>query len=123
MTVVDADAHLIETEATWAYMESHEARFRPVSRAASAGASATHAWLIDGREHPRFVGDDASTGTTAATRELLDVEARVRHMDALGIDVQDREGPVVAHAAGAAGPGGFRRSRVASQSFAYFAKT
>ena len=29
MPTIDADAHVIETENTWNYLEGHEAEFRP----------------------------------------------------------------------------------------------
>ncbi len=29
MPIIDADAHVIETERTWEYMEDPEAKFRP----------------------------------------------------------------------------------------------
>jgi len=45
-------------------------------------------WLVDGRARFRRWRDDERTGTTAELRELLDVPARVRHMDELGVEVQ-----------------------------------
>ena len=36
----------------------------------------------------RFVRDDGNTRTTVETRELLDVQARLRDMDAMGTEVQ-----------------------------------
>src|SRR5207237_8778367 len=44
--------------------------------------------LIDGTIRLRRWRDDKRTGTVQATRELLDVEARIRHMDELRVDVQ-----------------------------------
>ncbi|MGB7947764.1 MAG: amidohydrolase family protein, partial [Candidatus Binatia bacterium] len=45
-------------------------------------------WVIDGNIRLRRWRDDTRTGTVKATRELLDVDARIRHMDELRIDVQ-----------------------------------
>ena len=89
MPIIDADAHIIETEDTWNYMAPGEERYRPISRtdpAADASVPSAY-WQFDVMREPRMIGNDAMTGTTAATRELLDVPARVRHMDELGIDV------------------------------------
>jgi uncharacterized protein len=95
MLRVDADAHVYETEATWEYMSAAEARYRPVSfdppdgRAIVPGDTRPHSfWMVDGRVDLRRWCTDERTGTTLETRELLDVGARVRHMDAMGVDVQ-----------------------------------
>lgn len=90
MPVIDADAHVIETEDTWAFMEPGEEQYRPKSESAANSDGSTPAayWHFDQIREPRMVGNDKMTGTTAATRELLDVAARVRHMDELGVDVQ-----------------------------------
>jgi predicted TIM-barrel fold metal-dependent hydrolase len=82
MAVIDADAHVIETDRTWDYLEGAERRLRP--RTVSDGGEGY--WLIDGRvfARRRNVGAD----TSVATQELLDIEARLRHMDDLAIDVQ-----------------------------------
>ncbi len=106
---IDADAHVDETEDTWEYIEPSESRFKPVSvepataasrlRASSPGAAVTtrprefrpppsDGWLVDGEIYRRPVRDYPRTGTTAATSQLLDVDARVRHLDELRIDVQ-----------------------------------
>jgi predicted TIM-barrel fold metal-dependent hydrolase len=45
-------------------------------------------WLVDGRTGLRRWREDERTGTTKETRELLDVGARLRHMDQMGVDVQ-----------------------------------
>jgi predicted TIM-barrel fold metal-dependent hydrolase len=82
MAVIDADAHVIETDRTWDYLEGDERKLRP--RTMSDGDDGY--WLIDGRAFARRrnVGAD----TSVATQELLDVAARLRHMDELAIDVQ-----------------------------------
>src|SRR5262249_21216086 len=43
-------------------------------------------WVFEGKRQRRRVRSDEKTQTTKATRELLDVEARVRHMDELGVE-------------------------------------
>jgi uncharacterized protein len=90
---VDADAHVDETDATWEYMTAAESRFKPLAvdpgRPMAAGDTRPHRlWLIDGRIGLRRWRSDERTGTTEITRELVDINARVRHMDELGVDVQ-----------------------------------
>jgi predicted TIM-barrel fold metal-dependent hydrolase len=93
MLRIDVDAHVDETEATWEYLEDGARRFKPVTldpgAATAPGDSRPHRlWLIDGTIRLRRWRDDKRTGTVQATRELLDVDARVRHMDELRVDVQ-----------------------------------
>jgi predicted TIM-barrel fold metal-dependent hydrolase len=45
-------------------------------------------WMIDGKRQIRFIRSDQDSGTTVEARELLDVGARLRHMDELGTDIQ-----------------------------------
>ncbi len=90
MPVIDADTHVDETEATWDFLEPGEEEFRPTTEfPANPDPSRFPAryWRIDGRRQLRFIRGDESTGTTVETRELLDVEARLRAMDELGVDV------------------------------------
>ena len=90
---VDVDAHVDENEATWDYLEENERCFKPVSLDPGAptvpGDMRPHRlWMIDGTILLRRWRDDKRTGTVKATRELIDVEARLRHMDELHVDVQ-----------------------------------
>jgi uncharacterized protein len=90
---VDVDAHVDETEATWEYLDDGARRFKPVTLDPGAptapGDTRPHRlWLIDGTIRLRRWRDDKRTGTIQATRELLDVDARLRHMDELRVDVQ-----------------------------------
>ena len=93
MMRVDADAHVDETEATWAYLSGADERFRPITLDPGGPTVPNdrrphRLWLIDGGTRLRRWRDDERTGTVKATRELLDVDARLRHMDELRIDVQ-----------------------------------
>ncbi len=95
MKVIDSDAHVDETDATWDFLDPEHAKLRPITAvavedAASAGLSGNFLryWNIDGHMRLRRMRDDVRTGTTEATRELKDVPARLRQMDELGIDVQ-----------------------------------
>jgi predicted TIM-barrel fold metal-dependent hydrolase len=85
MVRIDADAHVDEVEATWDYLEPSEARFRPVTLAA---IGRDERWAMDGIEFRRPVRDYQRTGATEATSRLLDVGARLEHLDRLRIDVQ-----------------------------------
>jgi predicted TIM-barrel fold metal-dependent hydrolase len=82
MPTIDADAHVIETDATWEHVDS--AARKHLGKAVSA--SGDDLWLIDGRAFTRRrnVGLD----TPVESQELRDVKARLRHMDELGIGVK-----------------------------------
>ena len=80
---IDCDAHVDETEETWSRIADNLSHARPLT--VDVGS---RMWTWPGRTRPRHVRDDAKTGTTEATRTLRDVDARVRHLDELGIDVQ-----------------------------------
>lgn len=93
MKTVDADAHVIETPATWKHMGPEELMYQPVAVSAPAGPrvegrpqAQTEYWAIDGRLLPRErnIGLDTDRGA----RELSDVGKRLAHMDELEIDVQ-----------------------------------
>ena len=93
MLRIDVDAHIDESEATWEYLDEGARRFKPVSLdpgipTAPGDARPHRLWLVDGAVRIRRWRDDKRTGTVRATRELLDVEARIRHMDELRVDVQ-----------------------------------
>src|ERR671924_1300400 len=100
LQVIDADAHVIETERTWDYLEPSEQRFRPLLFS-SPHDPATQVWVIEGKirgfrfptlseQQLRELSQRASRNmeTPQAARELDDVELRLRHMDQLGIDIQ-----------------------------------
>jgi len=100
MKVIDADAHVIETEETWDYLEPGDRKHRPML-VAPTGDSKRQFWFIDGKirgfrfpsltekdleERTRRTGRSADT--PQASREMSDVSLRVKDMDRLGIDVQ-----------------------------------
>ena len=97
---VDADAHVVESPATWDYLLPSEQKFRPQLFKPEGESQRAH-WVIDGKIRGLFrftfsaedlmkksaqIGRDMTT--TMATRDLADVAARIKHMDDLGIDVQ-----------------------------------
>ena len=83
MSTIDADAHVIETERTWEQMQGSEAKFRPALVDAAGGRKQ---WSIDGRRFSR--GVNVNPEIPPAVREMRDIEARLRHMDELEIDIQ-----------------------------------
>lgn len=84
MAAIDADTHVIETDQTWETMTGEDARFRPVLVTPQGGGG--QYWLIDGRIFSR--GGNVNKNIPAESREMRDIEARLRHMDDLEIDVQ-----------------------------------
>jgi predicted TIM-barrel fold metal-dependent hydrolase len=100
MPTIDSDAHVVETEHTWDFMEPSEQKYRPLI-VRPRGEGGAEYWFIDGkiRGLVRVVMsakemDEVAdrTGrvmkTPRETREMENVPARLRHMDELGIDVQ-----------------------------------
>jgi len=100
MPTIDSDAHVVETEHTWDYMDSHDRKYRPLI-VRPGGEAGQEYWFIDGKIRglvrvvmtARQLADVAArTGrmmeTPRETREMEDVEGRLRHMDELGIDIQ-----------------------------------
>ena len=90
MSAIDADAHVIECERTWEYMNEAEVQYKPrtvgLTDGPPSGRGPREYWLIDGRVFARRV--NIGLDTPEASREMADVEARVKHMDELGVDVQ-----------------------------------
>src|SRR5262249_14913273 len=98
--VIDADAHVIETERTWDYLEKSEQKYRP-TLVASAENPARQMWILDGENlGPKFPSPNEreseerlnrfgrAVATPVDARELSDIKQRLRHMDDLEIDVQ-----------------------------------
>ncbi|MBF8254757.1 MAG: Amidohydrolase, partial [Deltaproteobacteria bacterium] len=87
MAIIDADAHVLETERTWDYMLEAERSMRPrIVATPGDAASGGESWLVDGTTigKARNVGHE----TPKESREMDDIQARLKHMDELGVDVQ-----------------------------------
>ena len=98
---IDADAHVVEGPHTWDYLPASEQRYRPVLCDVQP-ASGKQAWYIDGKMRglvPGLPTDDEkfkdieefwgrSMATPRESREARDLETRLRHLDALGIEAQ-----------------------------------
>jgi hypothetical protein len=48
MTVIDADAHVIENESTWDYMLESERQFKPKVVGATSAKDPFDYWMVDG---------------------------------------------------------------------------
>ncbi|MPZ14627.1 MAG: amidohydrolase family protein [Chloroflexi bacterium] len=101
MRVIDSDAHVVENDHTWDFVDPSDARFRPVYVEAGEKGAAKSGWLIDGRirgfAFPRLERSDLEELSRKAgrrmdmsptARDLSDVDARIGQMDELGIDTQ-----------------------------------
>jgi len=87
MLRIDADAHVLETEETWEFMDDRDRKYRPeIVGSVNEAGSMDEYWLVDGtlRLKSRNVGKD----TPLESRELRDVAIRLKHMDELNIDIQ-----------------------------------
>ena len=112
MAVIDADAHVVETERTWDFIPPSDQNLRPIviTKPDNAGNDVRY-WEIDGvirgtvrqpigkreewdptRIAPDMAASQANSGrkmaTPDASKHMEDVGARLRHMDELGIDYQ-----------------------------------
>lgn len=102
MPTIDADCHVIEAEHTWSYFDESDARYQPLTLTASDGRRYLS---IDGRLRSGGTEDDRAARnvatrregredlsgfarTTEAMRTMRDIDARLRHMDELGVDIQ-----------------------------------
>src|SRR5712692_1399797 len=99
MTTIDSDAHVVESDRTWDYMDPADRQYRP--QVVRPEGSSVAYWFIDGKIRGfarsvitarEFAEVSARAGrrmdTPEETREAENVPARLRHMDELGIDIQ-----------------------------------
>ncbi len=97
---IDSDAHVIETEDTWSYMEPSEQQYRP-KLVGSEKDPGRQYWILHDKvvgfrfpsmtaqeleELSRRTGRDMNT--VAEAREMARVDLRLEHMDQVGIDIQ-----------------------------------
>src|SRR6266478_1172641 len=94
--VIDADAHVIETDRTWDYMQESELKYRPFGVSlppAGPNQISQEGWVVDGSikglRFPRMSDEqlDARSKllgrdqrTAQESREMGDIDARLRHM-------------------------------------------
>ncbi len=100
MLTIDADAHVLETEHTWDYLDPEHKQYRPLL-VSPRGDERSERWLIDGKlrglrpltlTEQELSRQSERTGrdvvTLQAARQMDDVELRLQDMDRLGIDIQ-----------------------------------
>jgi hypothetical protein len=83
MSIIDADAHVIENDQTWMFMLEEDRRFAP--EVLVSKKNGIEYWRIDDRVVPN---SNLGLNVPEDARDLTDVSARLAHMDALGIAVQ-----------------------------------
>lgn len=94
MRTIDADAHVIEVARTFEFIDPADAKLAPLvvtqtagpRQASNSGGVHREHWIIDNTAIPK--DKIADTATPDAAREMRDIEARLRHMDELEIDLQ-----------------------------------
>src|SRR5438309_9989156 len=87
MAVIDSDAHVLETERTWDHMLESERALKPrIVPTLNNPSSGGESWLVDGT----YIGKARNVGhdTSKEAREMDNIDARLKHMDELGVDVQ-----------------------------------
>ncbi len=85
MMTIDSDAHVIECERTWTYVEQSARGLMPRLATDEQDGAKKQYWVLEGRSHGQA---NIGLNTSKESREMADVEARLRHMDELEIDVQ-----------------------------------
>lgn len=103
--IIDADTHIIESDAMWDLLDPGLRRRRPLVVSVpddTVFGTQNAFWVVDGHLHPNPVGrgayrlhtpsaakfELARTDTTREAREITDVAARLADMDRLNVDVQ-----------------------------------
>ena len=100
MPTIDADAHVVESERTWDFMDRSDQKYRPLI-VRPRGEDGGEYWFVDGKIRglvriimtaQQLAEVSERTGramqTPRETREMENVPARLKHMDELGIDTQ-----------------------------------
>ncbi|NIO08488.1 MAG: amidohydrolase family protein, partial [Deltaproteobacteria bacterium] len=98
--IIDADAHVVENERVWDFLEPSEKKYRPTF-VPQQDNPLRGKWVLDGEflgnkfpspgekqaeEHVKKFG--RVVATPVESRELDDVSLRLKHMDDLGVEVQ-----------------------------------
>ena len=87
--VIDSDTHIHETEATWDFLRPDEEVLRPKSGQPSnpdPNRPPPRYWLMGNKRRPR--ASAANMGVPIESRELTDIDLRIRDMDELGVETQ-----------------------------------
>jgi len=92
MPTIDSDAHVIENLESWKYLD--DPKLMPFlvkhesggERLNTEGKRKSDFWVIDRRLFER--DQNLGSNTSLESREMHSIEARIRHMDELEVDVQ-----------------------------------
>jgi predicted TIM-barrel fold metal-dependent hydrolase len=100
MRMIDADAHVVESDRTWDYLDPADQKYRPIIVGPKAEGQRQF-WMLQGKvvglarsvlTAQQYAVLSERAGREMATpqeaREMENVEVRLRHMDDLGIDIQ-----------------------------------
>ena len=100
LQTIDSDAHVVESERTWDYLEPSEEKYRP-RMFSTPDDDTKRYWVVEdkiaGLRLPNLsdyqlqaLSEIAGRNvvTPQAAREMDDVGLRLKHMDELGIDIQ-----------------------------------
>ncbi|MQF86464.1 MAG: hypothetical protein FI734_03245 [SAR202 cluster bacterium] len=85
MSVIDADAHVVESERTWDFIPEELQSYRPAVLLPKEGykTPSPEFWFIDGRAFGK--GSNIGFDTDEETREASDIKKRLAHMDELNV--------------------------------------
>ena len=94
MATIDADAHVLESPATWELIDPEFKKHTPMvvipqggeTIKGNSGNLVGEYWVVDRRLHPKQ--KNMGLDTSEESREMSDVQARIDHMKELEIDVQ-----------------------------------
>lgn len=96
---IDADAHVVETDHTWDYLEPWASKYRPL-RPTSDNSRSTPEWVVEGEKRGSGSArrpDEIAAGIGRTSwgilippgcGELEDIPTRLQHMDEIGTDIQ-----------------------------------
>ena len=93
-SIIDADTHVDESDATWSSMAGADAKHAPVGITVAPPPTTQGStpfgsrwWVVENGLHPRATRDEAHH-PSLARRELDDVKGRLEDMDRMGVQAQ-----------------------------------
>ncbi len=85
MAIIDADAHVIETEQTWEHFDDADLKYKPFTVTEPTDPTKEY-WVFDGKL--RAKRGNTGKDTTRESQEMRDIPGRLRDMDKYGTDIQ-----------------------------------
>ena len=95
MGSIDSDAHVVECESTFNFLDPEFEKYRPLvvqskrsdhTVLSNVGVAQREFWFLDNRMLPKE--GNVGVDTAKEAREMEDIGGRLKHMDELGIEVQ-----------------------------------